>query len=76
MAQYCVYCAYCVQDEGNGLSCMSYDKEMTMNAARRDNKCPNYQTSPLGHVITGKQYRPQKWREMRAHSNSKADREF
>ena len=66
MNQYCVYCAHCVED--GGLYCCTDDRTLTKNAARRPNKCKHYEKSPLGHVITGKQYRPQRWQYIRVYS--------
>lgn len=64
--QYCVYCSHCIAD-CDGLYCCTDDRTITMNAAKRENHCPNYEESPMGHIITGKKYRPQRWRYMRVY---------
>ena len=66
MKQYCVYCASCVND--GGLYCDKLDKEMSRSYAQHENHCAEFVISPMGHVITGKQYRPQKWRWMRIYT--------
>lgn len=66
MKQYCVYCAGCVEVAGD-LYCDTMEKDLTMNQAKHENYCPKFFLSPAGHVLTGKKYRPQKWRYMRPH---------
>lgn len=68
MNQYCIYCSHCIND--GGLYCCTDDRPLTENAAKRANKCRHYEQSPLGHVITGKQYRPQRWRYIRVYSKN------
>lgn len=62
--QYCIYCASCLYLEGK-IVCDLKDEEMPMNRAKRHNCCESFALSPMGHVITGKQYRPQRWRYVR-----------
>lgn len=64
MNQYCVYCASCVELDGR-LYCDKREKNLTDNNAKRINHCADYTESPMGHVRTGKKYRPQRWRYLR-----------
>ena len=66
MKQYCYYCASCLYIGGK-LSCDKLEKDLTPNQAQRENHCPHFYLSPMGHAITGKQYRPQKWRYLRVY---------
>ena len=66
MYQYCVYCASCIEDE-NGLYCDKKEKHLTENQAKRSRQCADYSQSPMGHIRTGKQYRPQQWRWKRVY---------
>ena len=65
--QYCVYCACCLYYEGK-LTCELKDEEMTLNKAKHPNRCGSFTLSPMGNAITGKQYRPQKWKWIRNYS--------
>lgn len=67
MNQYCVYCSHCINDV-DGLYCCINDRTMTKTSAQRANTCKDYEQSPQGHVLTGKQYRPRKWRYMRVYN--------
>ena len=66
--QYCVYCASCLYYEGK-LECGKLEKPLTENQAKRMNRCRHFSLSPMGHAITGKQYRPLKWKMMRNYSS-------
>ena len=65
--QYCIYCASCVYLDGK-LICDLKDKEMSMNSAQHKNECADFSLSPMGNAITGKQYKPQKWKWIRKYS--------
>ena len=65
--QYCVYCASCLYYEGK-LTCEAKEKKLTQNQAKRPNRCADFSLSPMGHAVTGKQYRPQKWKWIRKYS--------
>lgn len=61
MAQYCRYCAFCFDADLFGCSNengIHYGLYMTEKKIKRPNKCPEYQYTDLGDVITGRQYHP------------------
>lgn len=66
MNQYCIYCASCVEIDGK-LYCDKCEKDLTENQSKRLNHCPHFFLSPLGHVRTGRQYRPQRLRYIRVY---------
>lgn len=61
MKQYCQYCAFCFDADWfgcsneNGIHGGRYMSEKTI---KTPNKCPEFQYTDLGSVITGKQYHP------------------
>lgn len=65
--QYCIYCSFCLYFDGK-LVCDLKDEEMTKHKAQRPNRCPRFNLSPMGSAITGKQYRPQRWKWIRKYS--------
>lgn len=67
MNQYCIYCSHCVPD-CDGLYCCTDDRTISMAHAKHANTCRNYEESEQGNVITGRRYRPQKWRQMRVYN--------
>ena len=62
--QYCLYCVSCLYYEGK-LECDKLEKPLTKNQAQRLNHCPDFVLSPMGNAITGKKYRPQRWKWVR-----------
>ena len=70
MNQYCIYCASCVEVDEK-LYCDKKEKDLTENQSKSINHCPHFFLSPMGHVRTGRPYRPQRWKYMRAYSNLK-----
>lgn len=54
MAQYCRYCAYCIN--GDCYYCTSKDK--VLNRVDVAVKCKDFELSVLGDVETGKKYKP------------------
>lgn len=71
MKQYCVYCASCVEVDGC-LYCDKHEKDLRETQSKSENHCRDFYLSPMGHVRTGRPYRPQKWRYLRAYSNLKS----
>lgn len=56
MAQYCRYCSFCF--EGDGFFCSDKEKPLDDAEILRVNHCKNFDLSPLGDVVTGRQYTP------------------
>lgn len=61
MKQYCVYCAFCVY--GDVFFCTKHDVVLSESKAKHINQCASYAESELGHVETGKRYKPRKEKE-------------
>lgn len=58
MRQYCVYCSFMCY--GDAYYCNVKEKPMTESTVKRPNNCPDFDLCPLGHVETGKQYKPRR----------------
>lgn len=58
MAQYCKYCAHCI--EGDCFFCTYKEKVLGDKQIHHTNKCNNYVESELGSIIDGKQYKPRR----------------
>lgn len=56
MKQYCVYCSHCISSEP--FYCTDKDEVMKESMVKKPNNCPSFSLCPLGHVETGKQYKP------------------
>ena len=56
MKQYCRYCSFCIP--GDCYFCTDHQKVLADGYVRSENRCKDFDLSPLGDVDTGKQYKP------------------
>lgn len=56
MTQYCRYCSFCFY--GDTAYCTDHEEVLSDRKLRQVNHCKDFDLSPLGDVITGRQYRP------------------
>lgn len=54
--KYCVYCSFLTY--GDCYYCSDKDEVMKESMVKKPNNCPSFSLCPLGHVETGKQYKP------------------
>lgn len=54
MTQYCRYCSFCCY--GDTAYCTDHEQVLSDKQIRMVNHCKDFDLSPLGDVITGRQY--------------------
>lgn len=59
--QYCVYCSFCLL--GDCFYCSDKDEVLKESMVKKPNNCPSFSLCPVGHVETGKQYKPREKKE-------------
>lgn len=71
MKQYCRYCAFCFEADQYRCSAEINGQQlyMTERDIKRANKCPEFELSELGDVITGRQYKPREKKEPEVNEN-------